>query len=169
MVIKHNSKSLLQRRKSVVTLVQPLLDGLIIVGVAYFFAKLYVGYLNQDYIILMLILLGIIAVVYDRHAIYRSSTNFSSKVIKLFNAWSISFLIMFLLGFLTKASHNYSRVFIVSLFVIGFVAQVIMHYVARKLAQRKNKYSKAADNVIIVGQGQLASFLEHKISSNPLL
>ena len=102
MVIKHNSKSLLQRRKSVVTLVQPLLDGLIIVGVAYFFAKLYVGYLNQDYIILMLILLGIIAVVYDRHAIYRSSTNFSSKVIKLFNAWSISFLIMFLLGFLNS-------------------------------------------------------------------
>lgn len=169
MVIKHNSKSLLQRRKSVVTLVQPLLDGLIIVGIAYFFATLYVGYLNQDYIILMLILLGIIALVYDRHAIYRTSTNFSSKVIKLFNAWSISFLFMFLLGFLSQSSHKYSRIFIVSLYVIGFVTQVIMHYVARKLAQRKNKYSKAVDNVIIVGQGQLASFLEHKISSNPWL
>ena len=169
MVIKHNTKSILQRRKSVVTLIQPLLDGLVILGVAYFFAKLYVGYLNQDYIILMLILLGIVAVVYDRHAIYRSSTNFSSKVIKLFNAWSISFLILFLLGFLSKASHTYSRVFIVSLYVFGFVAQVIMHYVARKLAQRKNKHSKVADNVIIVGQGQLASFLEHKISSNPWL
>ena len=100
MVIKHNNKSLLQRRKSVVTLIQPLLDGLAIIGVAYFFIKLYVGYLNQDYIILLLILLGIVALVYDRHAIYRSSTNFSSKVIRLFNAWSISFLTLFLLGFL---------------------------------------------------------------------
>ena len=169
MVIKHNNKSLLQRRKSVVTLIQPLLDGLAIIGVAYFFIKLYVGYLNQDYIILLLILLAIVAVVYDRHAIYRSSSNFSSKVIKLFNAWSISFLALFLLGFLTKVSYTYSRVFIVSLYVFGFAAQVIMHYVARKLAQRSNLHSTVADNVIIVGQGQLASYLEHKISTNPWL
>ena len=169
MVIKHNNKSLLQRRKSVVTLIQPLLDGLAIIGVAYFFIKLYVGYLNQDYIILLLILLGIVALVYDRHAIYRSSTNFSSKVIRLFNAWSISFLTLFLLGFLTKVSYTYSRLFIVSLYVFGFAAQIIMHYVARKLAQRSNQLSTVADNVIIVGQGQLASYLEHKISTNPWL
>lgn len=169
MVIKHNNKSLLQRRKSVVTLLQPLLDGLAIVGVAYFFIKLYVGHLNQDYIILLLILLGIVAVVYDRHAIYRSSTNFSSKVMKLFNAWSISFLALFLLGFLTKVSYTYSRVFIVSLYVFGFIAQIIMHYIARKLAQRSSQHSAIADNVIIVGQGQLASYLEHKISTNPWL
>ena len=169
MVIKHNNKSLLQRRKSVVTLLQPLLDGLAIVGVAYFFIKLYVGHLNQDYIILLLILLGIVAVVYDRHAIYRSSTNFSSKVMKLFNAWSISFLALFLLGFLTKVSYTYSRVFIVSLYVFGFIAQIIMHYIARKLAQRTSQHSAIADNVIIVGQGQLASYLEHKISTNPWL
>lgn len=169
MVIKHNKKSLLQRRKSVVTLIQPLLDGMAIIGVAYFFIKLYVGYLNQDYIILLLILLAIVAVVYDRHAIYRSSTNFSSKVIKLFNAWSISFLTLFLLGFLTKVSYSYSRFFIVSLYVFGFIAQIIMHYVARKLAQKSSLHSTIADNVIIVGQGQLASYLEHKISTNPWL
>lgn len=169
MVIKHNNKSLLQRRKSVVTLIQPLLDGLAIIGVAYFFIKLYVGYLNQDHIILLLILLVIVALVYDRHAIYRSSTNFSSKVIRLFNAWSISFLTLFLLGFLTKVSYTYSRLFIVSLYVFGFAAQIIMHYVARKLAQRSNQLSTVVDNVIIVGQGQLASYLEHKISTNPWL
>jgi putative colanic acid biosynthesis UDP-glucose lipid carrier transferase len=169
MVIKSNNKSLLQRRKSVVTLLQPLLDGVAIIGVAYFFIKLYIGYLNQDYIILLLILLGIVAVVYDRHAIYRSSTNFSSKVIRLFNAWSISFLTLFLLGFLAKVSYTYSRVFIVSLYVFGFFAQIIMHYIARKLAQRSSQLSTVADNVIIVGQGQLASYLEHKISTNPWL
>ena len=121
MVIKYNTKSLLQRRKSVVTLLQPLMDGMAILGVAYFSIKLFVGYLSQDYIILLLILLGIVAIVYDRHAIYRSSSNFFSKVIRLFNAWSISFLALFLLGFLTKASATYSRGFIVTLYIFGFI------------------------------------------------
>jgi putative colanic acid biosysnthesis UDP-glucose lipid carrier transferase len=169
MVIKSNNKPLLQRRKSVVTLLQPLLDGIAIIGVAYFFIKFYIGYLNQDYIILLLVLLGIVAVVYDRNAIYRSSSNFSSKVIKIFNAWSISFLALFLLGFLTKVSYTYSRVFIVSLYVFGFFVQIIIHFIARKLALRSNQLTTVADNVIIVGQGQLASYLEHKISTNPWL
>ena len=167
MVIKYNTKSLLQRRKSVVTLLQPLMDGMAILGVAYLSIKLFVGYLTQDYIILLLILLGIVAIVYDRQAIYRSSSNFFSKVIRLFNAWSISFLALFLLGFLTKASATYSRGFIVTLYIFGFIAQIIIHYVARKLAQSHNKYTAIADNVIIVGEGQLASYLEHKISANP--
>ena len=109
-----------------------MLDGIAILSVAYFFILLFVGYLTQDYIILLLILLVIVAIVYDRHAIYRSSSNFFSKVFRLFNAWSISFLALFLLGFLTKVSAIYSRGFIVGLYVFGFIAQIIIHYVARK-------------------------------------
>ena len=169
MVIKYNTKSLLQRRKGIGTLLQPLLDCVAIIAVTYFFVRVYVGFLTQDYIILLLTLLGIVAIVYDRHAIYRSSTNFSSKVIKLFNAWSISFLALFLLGFLTKVSHIYSRGFIVAVYVFGFIVQIVIHYIARKAAQRRSQHTSVADNVIIVGQGQLASYLEHKISANPWL
>ena len=167
MVIKYNTKSLLQRRKSIVTLLQPVLDGIAILAVAYFFIRLFVGYLTQDYIILLLILLVIVAIVYDRYAIYRSNSNFFSKVFRLFNAWSISFLALFLLGFLTKQSAIYSRGFIVGLYVFGFIAQIIIHFVARKLAQSHIKHTAISDNVIIVGEGQLASYLEHKISANP--
>ena len=167
MVIKYNTKSLLQRRKSIVTLLQPVLDGIAILAVAYFFIRLFVGYLTQDYIILLLILLVIVAIVYDRYAIYRSNSNFFSKVFRLFNAWSISFLALFLLGFLTKESAIYSRGFIVGLYVFGFIAQIIIHFVARKLAQSHIKHTAISDNVIIVGEGQLASYLEHKISANP--
>lgn len=169
MVIKYNTKSLLQRRKSLITVLQPLLDSVAIVAVAYFFVKFYIGFLTQDYVILMLVLLGIVAVAYDRYAIYRSSTDFFTKVVRLFNAWSTSFLALFLLGFLTKSSTAYSRGFIIALYVFGFFAQIIIHYIVRKFAQRRSKHSVAADNVIIVGQGQLASYLEHKITSNPWL
>ena len=76
MVIKYNTKSLLQRRKSIVTLLQPLLDGLAIIAVATFFIKFFGGNLTQDYIILLLALLallallGVVAITYDRQAIY---------------------------------------------------------------------------------------------------
>ncbi|WP_020168546.1 undecaprenyl-phosphate glucose phosphotransferase [Methylotenera sp. 73s] len=169
MVIRSKSRSVLQRRRSLINILQPLLDGVAILGVAWFFIQLNVGYLTQDYIILLLVLLGLVSVMYDRFAIYRTSSSFVAKLFSLFNAWSISFLALFVLGFLTKQSHVYSRVFITELFLVGFIAQSIIHFFIRIVNRRINKHSHVTDNVIIVGQGQLANYLEHKITSNPWL
>ena len=169
MVIRSKSRSVLQRRKGLVSLLQPLLDGIAIISAAWFFGIKSIGYLTQDYIILMLVLLGLVSVIYDRYAIYRTSSNFSIKIFNLFNAWTISFLALFLLGFLTKQSHVYSRVFIAELYGFGFLAQATVHMTIRVLTKQLNKYSHVVDNVIIVGQGQLANYLEHKISANPWL
>ena len=169
MVIGSKSKSVLQRRQSIVNLLQPLLDGLAIISVAGFFIQYNVGFLTQDYIIFLLVLLGLVSVLYDRYAIYRTSSNFSSKIFSLFNAWTISFLVLFLLGFLTKQSTVYSRAFIVELYVVGFLLQAAIHLVTRLITQSFNKHAHTKDNVIIVGQGQLANYLEHKITSNPWL
>ena len=169
MVIRSNYRSVLQRRRSLINVLQPLLDGLAIIGVAWFFTNLNIGYLTQDYIIFMLVLLGLVSVTYDRFAIYRTSSSFYRKLFSLFNAWSISFLALFVVGFLTNQSYIYSRDFIIELFVIGFVVQASIHFVVRLINHRINKHSQTTDNVIIVGQGQLANYLEHKITANPWL
>ena len=169
MVIRSKSRSVLQRRRSLINVLQPLLDGIAILGVAWFFIEYNIGYLTQDYVILMLVLLGLVSVMYDRFAIYRTSSSFAAKLFSLFNAWSVSFLALFVLGFLTKQSHAYSRIFITELFLVGFVVQSGIHYAVRTINRRINKHSHVTDNVIIVGQGQLANYLEHKISSNPWL
>ncbi len=169
MVIRSKSRSVLQRRRSLINVLQPLLDGLAILSVAWFFVQLNVGFLTQDYVILMLVLLGLVSVMYDRFAIYRTSSSFVAKLFSLFNAWSISFLGLFVLGFLTKQSDVYSRIFIAELFLVGFVVQSLIHFAVRMINRRINKHSHVTDNVIIVGEGQLANYLEHKISSNPWL
>lgn len=169
MVIRSKSRSLLKRRRSLINVLQPLLDGVAILGVAWFFIQLNIGFLTQDYVILMLVLLGLVSVMYDRFAIYRTSSSFAAKLFSLFNAWSISFLALFVLGFLTKQSDAYSRIFITELFLVGFVAQSTIHFLIRIINRRIHKHSHVTDNVIIVGQGQLANYLEHKISSNPWL
>ena len=169
MVIRSKYRSVLQRRRSLINVLQPLLDGLAIIGVAWFFIYLNIGYLTQDYIIFLLVLLGLVSVTYDRFAIYRTSSSFYRKLFSLFNAWFISFLALFVVGFLTNQSYNYSRDFIIELFIVGFVVQAIIHFVVRSINYRINKHSQTTDNVIIVGQGQLANYLEHKITANPWL
>jgi len=169
MVIRSKSRSLLQRRRSLINVLQPLLDGIAILAVAWYFIESNIGFLSQDYVILLLVLLGLVSVMYDRLAIYRTSSSFASKLFSLFNAWSFSFLALLVLGFLTKQSHVYSRVFITELFLVGFVVQSCIHFAVRTINLRINKNSHVTDNVIIVGQGQLANYLEHKISSNPWL
>jgi putative colanic acid biosynthesis UDP-glucose lipid carrier transferase len=168
MVIRSKSRSLLQRRSGLVNVLQPLLDGLVIIGVAWFLIKYNIGYLTQDYIIFLLMLMGIVSFMYDRYAIYRTSSSFFHKVFNLFNAWTISFIGLFILGFLAKQTELYSRVFIIELFVFGFVLQCLVHYSVRRLTLGMNKHSQS-ENVIIVGSGQLANYLEHKISTNPWL
>ena len=169
MVIRSKYRSVLQRRRSLINVLQPLLDGLAIIGVAWFFIYLNIGYLTQDYIIFLLVLLGLVSVTYDRFAIYRTSSSFYRKLFSLFNAWFISFLALFVVGFLTNQSYIYSRDFIIELFIVGFVVQAIIHFVVRSINYRINKHSQTTDNVIIVGQGQLANYLEHKITANPWL
>ena len=169
MVIRSKYRSVLQRRRSLINVLQPLLDGLAIIGVAWFFINLNIGYLTQDYIIFLLVLLGLVSVMYDRFAIYRTSSSFYRKLFSLFNAWFISFLALFVVGFLTNQSYIYSRDFIIELFIVGFVVQAIIHFVVRSINYRINKHSQTTDNVIIVGQGQLANYLEHKITANPWL
>ena len=168
MVIRSKSRSLLQRRSGLINVLQPLLDGLVIIGIAWFLIKYNIGYLTQDYIIFLLMLMGIVSFMYDRYAIYRTSASFTSKVFNLFNAWTISFIGLFILGFLSKQTEIYSRIFILELYVFGFLLQCVLHFVIRHVSQGMNKHSQS-ENVIIVGQGQLANYLEHKISTNPWL
>lgn len=169
MVIGSNSRSVLQRRKGLGTLLQPLIDGFIIIGVGWFLIQRNIGYLTQDYVIFMLVLLGLVSVMYDRYAIYRAGSNFPSKVLSIFNAWTLAFLAIIVLGFLTKQSEVYSRIFIVEMYVAGFLLQSFAHGCIRRLNRSVSERSQATDNVIIVGRGQLASYLEHKVSSNPWL
>jgi putative colanic acid biosysnthesis UDP-glucose lipid carrier transferase len=169
MVIRSKSRSVLQRRKSLVNLLQPLLDGVAIIAVAWFFVAAHIGFISQDYVIFMLVLLGMVSVMYDRYAIYRTSANFANKIFSLFNAWTFSFLALFLLAFLTKQTEVYSRVVITEIYVVGFFVQAAIHLLIRLAAKKLNKHSQVTDNVIIVGQGQLANYLEHKISANPWL
>lgn len=97
-------RSLLQRRNSLSNSFQALLDGLLVIMLTVALSYLYQDALTTQYMILAVTLLGFMAVVYDRFGIYRLHGSMTRKLMTLGKAWSISFALLFLLGFLTKST-----------------------------------------------------------------
>jgi len=124
------------------------------------------GHITSDYVIMLLLLIGALAVIYDHYAIYRTNVGLSIKAFRLFKAWSATFCFLVVMAFLTKQSETYSRLLVVQLFVFGYFAQLFLHVVVRELQKRFTAHARL-DNALIIGAGDLANFLHQKISNNP--
>lgn len=164
-----NNKPRIGRRRTVSSALQAAMDGLAVILIAWGLIHANIGFLSYKYTVFLLVLLGMLAVVYDKLAIYRTNTSFTFKVILLAKGWSVSFMLLVLLGFLTKSGAEYSRIILAELFVLGFAAQVTLHLIVR-LTQKKLVQSASNPNrVIIVGEGVLANYLNNRITNNPWL
>lgn len=162
-------RSILQRRSSTSNTLQALLDGLAVMGVSWWLIVQQIGHLSSIYVIMLLMLLGALAVVYDHYAIYRKNVGLTLKAFRLFKAWTAAFAFLVAMAFLTKQSEEYSRILITKIFFAGFTAQLFLHVVMNVAQKKILKHSTQADNVLIIGSGRLANFLYHKISDNPWL
>lgn len=160
-----SSRSLLQRRSSVSNAIQAGLDGIAVTGVAWYLIYDQIGYITSDYVIMLLLLIGALAVIYDHYAIYRSNVGLTIKAFKLFKAWSATFCFLVVMAFLTKQSENYSRLLVGELFVIGYFVQLFLHFAVREVQKKFLPYR--LENALIIGGGDLAHFLQQKISNNP--
>lgn len=162
-------KAVLQRRSSISNTVQAGLDGLAVIGVTLGLIEYQIGTLTYEYTVFLLLLMGILAVVYDRYALYRSNSNFTGKVIVLLKAWTITFLLLLLIAFFTKQIDIYSRILVGEIYVIGFFAQVLLHGLVRVSHREWLRHTQHPDNVIMIGEGRLANYLNQKITLNPWL
>lgn len=162
-------RSILQHRSSISNLLQALLDGSIILGLFYFLVNKHIGGMTYEYIILLLLLIGVIGIAYDQMGIYRNHSSATRKALDLFEAWSLGFAFLMALGFLTKQGTEYSRLFLGQLYVAGYLAQLLSHSLVSTVTLRLLKRPKDIENAIIVGSGQLANYLYHHVSSNPWL
>ncbi|MBT2972197.1 MAG: undecaprenyl-phosphate glucose phosphotransferase [Candidatus Thiodiazotropha sp. (ex Ctena orbiculata)] len=164
--VKQTDRSLLQRRNSLTTSLQAFLDGLAVVILIIALPLLFHGNLSSHYIILALALLGIMAVIYDRMNIYRHHCTMTKKALKLLKAWSSACAFLLLLAFVTKYTETYSRSVVLILFVLGYLAQVSLHFGVR-LIQRHMVSQEANTKALIIGSGALANHLYERINTNP--
>ncbi|MFY9329065.1 MAG: undecaprenyl-phosphate glucose phosphotransferase, partial [Georgfuchsia sp.] len=163
------TRSVLQRRSSISNTIQAGLDGLVVIGVAYGLIEYHLGIVTAEYIIMLLLLMGSLAIIYDHYAIYRTNTGFTIKAFRMFKAWTVCFAFLVMMAFLTKQSETYSRLLLGQLYALGLSAQLLLHLAMRSLQKTLLKHAHQPENAIIIGTGRLANFLYQKISSNPWL
>jgi putative colanic acid biosynthesis UDP-glucose lipid carrier transferase len=166
---KRPSRSILKRRGSISTAVQTVLDLVAVLGVALLLIQQQIGGLTPEYSVMLLLLAMSMLFAYDQFGVYRSNSSFTRKALTLFKAWSLAFGFLLVVGFATKQTDTFSRVLLVQLFAGGYLLQVLLQYLSREVQTRIMRHAVPSENVLIVGTGKLARYLEHKISGNPWL
>ena len=164
------SRALLQRRSSFSQMSQQFLDSASVIGVTLGLVTYHandIGDQSTSYIVMLLILLGVLAITYDKFAIYRSNGHFVDKAFNMLKAWTLTFLILIVFAFLTKQSEVYSRQLIGQLYLVGYFTQLLLHYLFRVIYQKIIRHSQTNENVLVIGQSQLAYYLQNKITDNP--
>ncbi|MET0065950.1 MAG: undecaprenyl-phosphate glucose phosphotransferase [Candidatus Thiodiazotropha sp.] len=163
---QQTGRSLLQRRNNLSTLLQALLDGLSVTILIVSLSIVVTGTFSMPYMIFALSLLGAMSVVYDRINIYRHHGTMTKKALKLLKAWSSVFAILVVLAFLTKSSEVYSRTVALSVYFIGYVVQLTLHF-SLSYFQRLSAASDFNSRALIIGSGALANHIYERINQNP--
>lgn len=166
---KRPVRSILKRRGSISTAVQGVLDLLAVMGLALLLIHQQIGALTAEYSVLLLLLAIGMLFTYDQFGVYRSNGSFARKALTLFKAWSLAYVFLLAVGFATKQTDTFSRLLLGQLFVAGYLLQVLLQYISREVQTRIMNHAMPAENVLIVGTGKLARYLQHKISGNPWL
>lgn len=166
---KRPPRSILKRRGSISTAVQTVLDLVAVLGLALLLIRQQVGGLTADYSMMLLLLAIGMLFAYDQFGVYRSNSSFTRKALTHFKAWSLAFGFLLVVGFATKQTDTFSRLLLGQLYVAGYLLQVLLQYLSRQAQTRVMRHAVPAENVLIVGTGKLARYLQNKVSGNPWL
>jgi len=160
-------KSILKRRNRVANTLQAAVDGVALIALALGLIQYRIGILTPEYSVMLMLLLGILAVAFDRYAIYRRNVSFTFKAIDLAKAWTMSFFVLVLIGFLSKQGEYYSRILIGLLFVLGLSMHMLLHLIYYYLQKSWLSHKSEHECALIIGSGDLANYLSIKINQNP--
>jgi len=165
----HTQRSLLQRRKSLTTTFQALIDGLIVLATVYYAFYNAQGFITTIDAVFMVSLLAIMGVTYDQAGIYRQFGGFIRSARKLFFAWSISFAITLFIFIMAQYFEQFSRPALMATFFIAFAGQVANRWILITLQMQTALAQEDRNNVLLIGGGPLVKHLYDNINGNPWL
>lgn len=166
---RRQPRSILKRRGSISTAVQALLDLMTVIGLAVLLVRQHAGGLTSEHSVLVLVLAVCMVFAYDRFGVYRSNSSPARKALTLFKSWSLAVAFFLVIGFATRQIDVFPRPLLAQLFGGGYLLQVLLHVISREVQTRVMHHAVPVENVLIVGTGKLARYLQQKISGNPWL
>ena len=162
-------RSLLQRRKSLMTTFQALIDGLIVLGTVYYAFFNTQGFFTTIDAVFMVTLLAVMGVTYDQMGIYRQFGGLVRSTRKLFFAWAVSFAITLFIFIMAQYFHQFSRHVMTAIFFIAFAGQLANRLILITLRIQSSHSNANKNNVLLIGGGPLVKHLYDNINGNPWL
>ena len=164
-----SQRSLLQRRKSLTSTIQAMIDGAIVLGSVYFVLYNTRGFISALDAVFMVTLLAVMGLTYDQMGIYRRHGGLINNLRKLFLAWAASFAVTLFIFIMAQYYAEFPREILLTIFVAACAGQMIARLILYAL-RMQSVHSLADKNpVLLVGDGQLTQYLYDTINSNPWL
>jgi len=163
----HSQRSLLQRRKSLTTTFQAMVDGLIVLFTVYYAFYNAQGFFSTIDAVFMITLLAIMGVTYDQMGIYRQFGGLIRTARKLLFAWSISFAITLFIFIMAQYFDQLSRPVLSAIFLIALGGQLLNRWILITFRLQTALSAENKNNVLLIGGGPLVRHLYDNINSNP--
>lgn len=164
-----SQRSLLQRRKSLTTTFQALVDGLIVLATVYFAFYNTQGFISTIDAVFLITLLAVMGVTYDQMGIYRQFGGLLRSARKLFVAWSLSFAITLFIFLMAQFSDQLSRQMLPAIFMIAFAGQLVNRWLLITFRWQKVQAAEDRNIALLIGGGPLVQYLYDNINANPWL
>jgi putative colanic acid biosynthesis UDP-glucose lipid carrier transferase len=165
----HTQRSLLQRRKSLTTTFQALVDGLIVLLTVYFAFFNTQGFFTTIDAVFMITLLAIMGVTYDQMGIYRQFGGMVRSTRKLLFAWAISFAVTLFIFIMAQYFDQLSRPVLMAVFFIALGGQLANRWILVTLRVQTAHSNENRNKVLLIGGGPLVKHLYDNINGNPWL
>lgn len=163
----HSQRSLLQRRKSLTTTLQAMIDGLIVLSTAYFGFYITQGFISTIDAVFMITLLAIMGVTYDQMSIYRQFDGVFRSSRRLLFAWSASFAITLFIFIMAQYFEQFTHPVLVAIFAISFAGQLANRWILMVFRLQAIHSTRDQNNVLLIGGGPLVKHLFDSINGNP--
>lgn len=163
----HSQRSLLQRRKSLTSTFQAMIDGLIVLLTVYYAFYNAQGFISTIDAVFMITLLAIMGVTYDQMGLYRQFGGFLRSARKLFFAWSASYSITLFIFIMAQYFDQFPHPVLGAIFAIAFAGQLANRWILMALRLQTAQVTEERNHVLLIGGGPLVKHLYDNINGNP--
>ncbi len=124
------------------------------------------GELGVPYRMLAAITILVMFIVYKLLEVFSPARGRILGVVQITKGWVVTVFIVLSLGFITKTSHEFSRLVISSWIILGYVAQVAGLLISFQLAKKSNFHFGEPMRTLVVGSHLLAKHLVDSLNKN---
>ena len=162
-----SQRSLLQRRKSLTTTLQAMIDGIIVLSAVYLSFYNMQGFFSMIDAVFTVTLLAIMGVTYDQMGIYRRFGSLFHSTRKLLFAWSISFAMTLFIFMMAQYFDEFPRQVLGAIFAISFTGQLANRWLLMAFKLHATHSVEDQNKVLLIGGGPLVKHLYDNINGNP--